>query len=577
MTESRQLAHDEYLRSHEGVGIGAQWTPRPLRGYRRAWLRDDLVAGVTVAALVIPLGLAFAQLAGLPAVYGLYTSVLPVLLFALVASTPQAVVGAEAALSGIVAAAIMPAVADGHDRVEAAAALALMIGLFCILGAGLRAGRLAQVVSRTVFVGYLAGVAMSVSIGQLPRLLGAPAYEHDTVLRQLVELPGVLSSTVPAAAAIGLTTLLVVLVGRRLAPRLPIALVALAAAATLVRMLDLDAHDVALIGALPSGIPQFVVPSLHVADLLRMAPAAAAIALVGFADTTLVSQGFAARNGYAVDSTRDLAALGAADLASGTFGGLPVSASSARTAAAEATGAHSQVASIVSALAIAATLLVGGDLVRSIPQPALAGIIIAVMLGIVDRPAIAVLAAGRRSELAICIVAFLGVATLGVLQGVAVAVVMSVAVIVVRAARPHDSFLGLRPDMPGLVPLDEHESARPAPGFLVYRMDAPLFFGNADRLRDRLVGAVSDPANDGVRHVIVAASAITDIDYTAGQVLEEVAARLAAANIELTVAGINHELARELLASQPSDSRVRYTTAGPDTLVTGANTRKPPP
>jgi high affinity sulfate transporter 1 len=565
-SEQRQLAHDAYISTHTAAARFAGWSPRPVRGYRARWLREDFVAGLTVAALVLPLGLAFAQLAGLPVIYGLYTSIVPVIGFALVASSPQAVVGAEAALSGIVAAAILPSVVDGHDRIETASALALMIGGICLLGAALRAGRLAQVVSRTVFVGYLAGVAVSVTIGQLPKLLGAPAYHHDALLGQLSELPRVATSTTLTAVMIGIATATGMLLARRFAPRLPAALLLLVASAVIVRAFGIDERDVALIGELPSSFPSFVIPRLHVEDLMRMFPSALAIAVIGFADTTLVSQGFAARNGYRVNSSRDLAALGTADIVAGTFGGLPVSASSARTAAAEASGAHSQLASIISALAIGVALLIGSDLVSSIPQPALAGIIVAVMMGIVDVDAIATLRRGRASEFAICVVAFLGVAAFGVLQGVAVAVGVSAAMVVLRAARPHDAFLGMRADG-ALVAMDEDACARPVPGVLVYRIDAPLFFANTDRLRDQILGALTEQAEARPQHVVVAGTAMTDIDYTAMQVLDEIEAQLRIRGIDLTVAGINHRLAAEVQSTQARDSRVRYTTTSPADVV----------
>lgn len=562
----QELAHDEYVR--ERSGDSRRWLPRPFRGYQRSWLRDDVVAGLTVAALVVPLGLAFAQLAGLPPVYGLYTSIVPVVAFALVASTPQSIVGAEAALSGVVAAAIAPSVAAGHDPVKAASALALMIGVVSLVGAALHAGRLSQVVSRTVFIGYLAGVALSVSIGQLPRLVGADAFEHDSLLPQLTELPTVFSAAGAASTIIGVVTVAGVLLGRRFASRLPAALLMLVVTGAAVAALGMGG-DVSLIGSLPDDLPGLVIPNLHVDDLLGMLPAALAIALIGFADTTLVSQGFAARNGYHVDSSRDLAALGAADVASGAFGGLPLSASSARTAAAEASGAHSQMAGIASAGAVAVALLAGADLVGRIPQPALAGIIIAVMVSLVDVEALRTLHAGRRSELVVCLVAFGGVAMLGVLQGVAVAIAMSVGAIVLRAARPHDAFLGTEPGSTKLVPLDERAAARPVPGVVVYRMDAPLFFGNADQLRDRLLTSVRKPSDVPLRHVVVAASAITDIDYTAMQVLDELALQLQALDIDLTVAGINHELAAQL-ARTARGGRVRYTTTSPEQVLASA-------
>lgn len=524
------------------------------------------MAGLTVAALVIPLGLAFAELAGLPPVYGLYTSIIPVIVFGLVASSPQSVVGAEAALSGIVGAAIAPSVAEGRSPVEAVGTLTLMVGLICLAGALVRAGRLAQIVSRTVFVGYLAGVAVSVSVSQIPRLVGSPPFTEDRLLGQLQELPTIFSNAVGSAVAIGVVTCGAVLVGKYRFPRMPIALAALVLSAIGVWALKLTG-DLPLIGDLPRSVLALVPPSLQLGDLGTLLPTALAIAVVGFADTTLVSQGFATRHGYSVNSSRDLAALGAADVASGLLGGLPVSASSARTAVAESSGARSQLAPMLSALAIALVLIIASGWVSYLPQAALAGIIIAVMVGIIDLPALRVLAAGRRSEFAVAIVAFLGVAAVGVLEGVLVAVGLSILVIVLRASRPHDAVLGVDPAGDVLLPLDEHPDAEPIPGVVVYRFDAPLFFGNADTLRDHIVQAVRDRGADATQHVIIAGAAISDVDYTGCQVLIELGELLAAHDVDLTVADVNHELLPVVDRMTPPGAPVRFTTDPVDHVV----------
>jgi MFS superfamily sulfate permease-like transporter len=333
-----------------------------------------------------------------------------------------------------------------------------------------------------------------------------------------------------------------------------------------VKLFGLESLGVSVIGSLPEGLPSIVIPGLHGDDLLEMLPAALAIAVVGFADTTLVSQGFAARNGYAVNSSRDLAALGAADLASGTFGGLPVSASSARTAVAESSGAHSQVAPMLSAVTIGIVLVAASGLVSWIPQPALAGIIIAVMVGIIDVGAIRTLMRGRRSELAVAVVAFVGVAAVGVLEGVAVAVALSVAVSALRSARPHDALLGRLPGTTHLVPLDEHAEAQPIEGIVVYRFDAPLFFGNAEMLREHVLAAVG-ASRTPVRHVLIAAGAITDLDYSASQVLLELGTHLQAQGATLVLADVNHRLLSEIDKTLSDATVVRFTTNSVDDVL----------
>lgn len=549
MKRRAEYTSDAYVRAHAPRSrAGRLFVPRPLRGYRRHWLRDDVMAGVTVAALVIPLGLAFAELAGVPPVYGLYTSIVPVLIFGLVASSPQAVVGAEAALAGIVAAAIAPLVAGGEDPVRAAGLLSILVGAACLFGAALRLGRLAQLISRTVFIGYLAGVAVTVTVSQIPKLVGGDPFTADTLVEQLPQLGRVFDTANAASIWIGLVTLLAVTAGRLMAPRIPVALLVLAATAALSWRLDLGARGVDFVGALPSGVPQLLLPAHSLSDIIALLPAAGAIALVGFADTTVVSQGFAARNGYRVSSTRDLAALGAADVASGAFGGIPVSASSARTAVAESSQAHSQVAPIASALVIGILLLSAGDLVRWVPQPALGGIIAAVMVGIIDVSAIRRLLRGRRSELLVFIGAFLGVATFGVLLGVGVAIVISLVVFVRRTLQPHDAVLGHVPNEAGWFATDERPEVVATPGLFIYRFDSPLYFANVETFRARLWDEIErhDHAGDPVRQVVVAGAAITDIDFTACRVLEELAEALHGRGIELRIAEINHEVLESL-------------------------------
>jgi high affinity sulfate transporter 1 len=559
-----EFASDAYLREHAPQSrAGRILVPRPLRGYRLSWLRDDVMAGLTVAALVIPLGLAFAELAGVPPVYGLYTSIVPVIVFGLVASSPQAVVGAEAALSGIVAAAIAPLVLQGNEPVRVVGLLSILVGLVCLLGAALQMGRLAQLISRTVFIGYLAGVAVSVTVSQIPKIVGGDAFTTDTLAGQLTQLGRVVDSANPASIAIGAATVFAVGIGRRFAPRVPVALAVLAIAAASSWMLDLAARGVQFVGALPTGFPRAMLPLHQVDDVLSLLPAACAIALVGFADTTVTSQSFAARNGYRVGSTRDLAGLGAADVASGIFGGIPLSASSARTAVAESSHARSQVAPMVSAIVIGILLLGAGGLVQWVPEPALGGIIAAVMFSLVDAPAIRQLLRGRRSELLVFLGAFIGVAVFGALLGVGIAIGISLAVFIRKSLHPHDAVLGHVANEPGWFATEERPEVVPIPGLFIYRFDAAVYFANVDTLRMRVLDEVGHRATAGtpVRQVIIVGSAITDIDFTACRVLEELASALDRRHIVLRFAELNHEVIARLRRDELFD------TLGPDAFA----------
>ena len=512
---------------------------RLVRTYQRTWLRADVVAGLVLTALLIPQGMAYAELAGLPAVTGLYTTVLALLAYALFGPSRILVLGPDSALGPLIAAALLPLVvarSDPSKAVALASMLALLMGALCIAAGFARLGVLAELLSKPVRLGFLNGIAVIVLVGQLPKLFGFTS----TAQGLLDEIDAFVSglrdgNTVPASLVIGVASLAVILGFRRLHPKVPGVLLAVIGAAIAVGSLDLTAHGVAVVGAIPSGFPGPTVPRVDLHEATRLLVAAAGIAFVVLADTTALSRSLAARHGDRVDANREIRALGAANAAAGIFQGFPVSASASRTIVAEDSGACTQVTGVVGALAVGGVLLVQNDLGRYIPSSTLAAIIIAAAFTLFDFRSLRWLWKVRRSELWLSLVALLGVAVLGALEGILVAIALSLGNFVRRAWRPYDAVLGRIDGTKGYHDVDRHPEAHQIPGLLLYRFDAPLFFANAELFADRLLHAIRE-SGEPTRWVIVAAEPITDIDTTGAEILGELLAALKAERVTLAFA-----------------------------------------
>ena len=536
-----------------GVGVA--------RSYRREWLRRDVVAGVVLTALLVPQGMAYAELAGLPPVTGLYATLVPLLAYAVFGPSRILVLGPDSALAPLVAAAVIPvAGADPAERVAVAGLLALMVGALLLVGAVARLGFLTDLLSKPVRLGYLAGIALIVIADQLPRLLGVPSTGERFVddvgdfVRNLGEID-------PTTAALGIGCLVVVLVSWRIAPAAPGILVAVAGSAILVRVFDLD---VSVVGAVPGGLPSLTIPSPSVDDLGRLGLAAAAIALLAFADTSVLSRSYASRLGDRVDQNRELGGLAAANLATGLFQGFPMSSSSSRTPVAEAAGARTQLTGVVAAAAIGLVLVVGTGLLKNIPTAALAAVVIAAVLRLIDVPAMRWLLRVNRGDFALAVASFAGVLVLGILPGVGFAIALSVIAVLERAWHPYSAVLGRVPALKGYHDTQRHPEGVQVPGLLLFRFDAPLFFANAEVFRDALHQALDAERRD-VRTVVVAAEPITDVDSTAAEVLAEILAELDRRGIELAFAElkgpVKDTLRRYGLMEQIGEERF-YPTIG---------------
>jgi high affinity sulfate transporter 1 len=514
-----------------------RWLPGTelARTYRREWLRHDLVAGVVLTALLVPQGMAYAELAGLPPVTGLYATLIPLAVYALVGPSRILVLGPDSAVSPLVAAAVVPLAADSADeRVALAGMLALFVGALFAIGGIAKFGFITDLLSKPVRIGYLMGIALTVIVGQLPKLFGFSS-DATRLLPELRDFVSNLDETNWISLAIGVACLGLILACRRFAPSVPGVFVAMVGSTLVVGAFDLTAQGVVVVGVLPSGLPAFTFPDVELADIGELALAAVGIAFVAFADTSVLSRSYAGRLGDDVDQNHELVAMGAANAATGLFQGFPISTSSSRTAVAESVGSKTQLTGLVGAVALALILLFATGLLENLPSSALAAVVIAAVLSLIDVAAIRRLRYVRRSEFELAIVSFAGVAIVGVLAGIGIAIGISLLNFIRRAWRPHDAVLGRVHGLKGYHDVTRYPGTQRIPGLVLYRFDAPLFFANADYFRSR-VRALAQGAGPGLRWFVVAAEPMTDVDATAAEMLEALDRELEASGVELAFA-----------------------------------------
>ena len=525
-----------------------RWVPglRVIRTYERSWLSRDLVAGIVLVTLLVPQGMAYAELSGLPPITGLYTTVVCLVAYALVGPSPILVLGPDSSLGPMIAATILPLAAGSQEHAIALAGmLAILVGLITVGAGAARLGFVADLLSNPVRTGYLAGLAIVIFVGQLPKLFGFSTDASGLVAEAVAFVQG-LDQTNPWALGIGLLSLAIILGLMRVAPRTPGILVAVVVAIALSIMLDLASHGVSVIGVLPQGFPRPTLPAVPVSDIPLLFAAAMGISLVAIGDTISTSGGFARRGGYEVDGNQELAGIGSANLAAGLFSGFPVSTSGSRTAVAAQSGAKTQLTGLVAAALVLAMLLVVPGLVQAMPQPVLAAVIIAASISLFDVAELRRLYRVRPMEFALAVACALGVAFIGVLQGIVVAVVLSVIYIFKRAWAPYSAVLGKPPSVPGYHDIRAYPDAEQVPGILIIRWSAPLFFANANQFRDRireLVKAAVPPP----RWVLVAAEPITDIDTTAGAMLEDLDLELNSTGIHLAFAELQTDVRKMIV------------------------------
>jgi high affinity sulfate transporter 1 len=529
-------------------GIG-RWIPgiRMLATYRASWLRWDLVAGVVLAAILVPQGMAYAELAGLPPVTGLYTTVACLVGYALMGPSPVLVLGPDSSVSPLIFAAITPLLAGGDPATAIALAgmLALMVGAIEIgLGIG-KLGFVADLLSKEVQVGYMNGLAITIVVGQLPKLFGFST-DADGFVEELTAFVDGLDQTNTTTLILGLATLAVLLGTPRVSRKVPAVLVAVVGATAVTALLDLGAEGVATIGALPQGLPVPAFPWTSVEDLAPLLVAAAGIVLVSLTDTIATSTSFAARRGDEVDPNQEMIGVGSANIAAGLFQGFAVSVSGSRTAVAEQSGSKSQVTGLVGAAMVVVLLVFLPALLSDLPQTALAAVVIAAAFSLMDLPILRKYLRVRRSSLVLSLVATIGVVLFGVLEGILLAIVLSILLFFRRSWWPHGEVLGHVPDLDGWHDVERHPEATREPGILVYRWEAPLFFANAGIFRQQVRHLVR---RHRPRWFVLECEAITDIDVTAADMLERL-------DVELNAQGVN--MAFVELRSRLQDLVLRY-------------------
>ena len=534
--------------------------------YRLSWLRHDLVAGLVLTTLLVPQGMAYAELAGLPAITGLYTSVLCLLGYAAFGPSRVLVLGPDSSLGPMIAATILPIVGSGGDpkrAVALASMLALLVGAITIVAGIAKLGFIADLLSKPTQIGYMNGLALTILVGQLPKLFGFSVDGDGVIDEARGFVDGVASGeTVGASLAIGLVCLALILIVQRVAPRVPGVLVAVVVAIAAAGALHLADHGVSLVGGLPQGFPPLTWPG-PASDLPLLLAGAAGIALVSLADTISTASAFAARQHAEVDGNGEMIGIGAANLGAALFQGFPVSTSGSRTAVAEQAGAKTQMTGVVGAAAIVLMLVVAPDLLQNLPQPTLAAIVIAASLSLADISGMVRLWRQRRTELLLSAAAFLGVALLGVLTGIAVAVVLSILNVFRRVWWPYQATLGHADGVPGYHDRSLHPESDAVAGLVILRFDAPLIFANARTFREEVRRLVrTEPA---ARFIVVAAEPITDIDTTAADMLLALDAELNAAGISLVFAelkdGVHAKLERYQLIG-PLDPAHFFPTLG---------------
>ena len=504
--------------------------------YERAWLWPDIRAGIILTALLIPAGMGYAEVAGLPPETGLYATIVPLLVYAVFGPSRILVVGPDSALAPIIAAAILPlAIGDESRAVALAGLLAIMVGVVLLAGGIVRLGFVTALLSKPIRVGYLNAIAFIVIVSQLPKLLGF-SVEGDSLLDEVTAIvAGIAGGDIlPLAVAFGFGCLAVILALTWLKSPVPGVLVAVIGATLLVWILGI-AEDLPVVGALPRGLPAPALGGLEWADVAELALPALGIALIAFADTAVLSRTFAARRGETVDGSHEMAALGVSNIATGFLGGFPMSGSSSRTPVAEQAGAKTQLTGVVGAVLIIAFMLFVPGVTAYLPASALAAVVIVAASRLIDVKGFLRLVRMDRVDALLSASAFLGVLVFGVLGGIGVAIGLSLLAFVIRSWRPYRAELGRVEGLRGYHDLSRYPEGERIPGVVIVRFDAPLFFANGDLFEAFVRSRVKDAGAD-TRTVILAAEPITGIDTTAIDELVELDDYLASRDIRLVIA-----------------------------------------
>jgi len=501
-----------------------RWLPGlvTLRSYQPAWLTHDFVAGIVLATMLAPVGIAYAVASGVGAIYGLYATIVCLLAYALFGPSRILVLGPDSSLATVILGVIAPLSAgDPLRAIALAGAMAIVSGTILVVAGIARLGFVTDLLSKPIRYGYMNGIALTVLISQTPKLLGFKIDSAGPVRDLWAIASAVVSGKINwVAFALGAATLAAILFVKS-RKRFPGILVAMIAATIVAYFFDLaERANISVLGSLPRGLPAFSIPWIPFADLFPVAIGGFAVSLVSFADTSVLSRTYAARTGARVDPNQEMVGLGAANLAAGLFQGFPISSSSSRTPVAEAAGSRTQLTGVVGALAVALILLMAPDLLKHVPTAALAAVVISSAIGLFEINDLKRLFRIQRWEFWLSIVCFVGVAVFGAIEGVGIAVVIAVLEFLWDGWRPHSAVLGQVEGVRGYHDITRYPNARQLPGLALFRWDAPLFFANAELFKDRALEAVARaPAH--VERLIVAAEPVTSVDVTAADALSE--------------------------------------------------------
>lgn len=516
----------------------ARWVPGldSLLHYRRAWFRPDVQAGLSVAAIQIPTAIAYAQIAGFPPQVGLYACILPMLIYALIGSSRQLMVGPDAATAAMVAAAITPLAAGDPQRlVDLSMIVAIMVGLFSIVAGLARAGFIASFLSRPILVGYLNGIGLSLLVGQLGKLFGYEAATSGFVAGILALLENLLHIHWPTLILGSLSLLLMVLLPRRF-PQLPGALCGVLLASLAAALLGLDRYGVELLGEVPAGLPQLSWPQTSLEELKSLLRDATGITVVSFCSAMLTARSFAARHGYSINANHEFVALGLANIGAGVSQGFAISGADSRTAVNDMVGGKTQLVGVVAALVIAATLLLLNKPLGWVPMPALGAVLLLAGWGLIDVQALKGFWKLSRFEFSLCLLTTVGLLSVGVLPGIFVAVSIAVLRLLYYTYRPSDAVLGWMHGIDGQVELAKYPQATTLPGLVIYRFDAPLLFFNADYFKQRVLAVVD--GSERPNAVLLNAEAMTNLDISGLATLHEVQQILKAQGVHLSLARV---------------------------------------
>jgi len=517
----------------------ADWLPGfgMLREYQLPWLRNDIVAGIVLSTMLVPVGIAYAVASGVPAIYGLYATIVPLIVYALFGPSRILVLGPDSSLAPIILGVVLPLSAGEPGRAVAiASAMAIVAGAVCIVAGIAKLGFITELLSKPIRYGYMNGIALAVLISQLPKLFGF-SIESNGPVRDLWAIGKAVAEGAAnwAGTALGVATLALILL-LKAHKRMGAILVAVILATLVAGWFDLSQrYGVKVLGPVPQGLPKFALPWLQTSDLVSVLAGGIAVAIVAFADTSVLSRTFAARTGTRVDPNQEMVGLGAANLAAGFFQGFPISSSSSRTPVAEAAGAKTQITGVVGALIVALVIVAAPNLFKDLPYAALAAVVIAAAIGLFEFADLGRIYRIQNWEFWLSIVCTVGVAVFGAITGIGIAIVLAVIEFLWDGWRPHWAVLGKPDGVDGYHDITRYPEAATVPGLLLFRWDAPLFFANAELFNQRVLDAIA-ASSSPVKRIVVAAEPITSVDVTSADSLTELDKLLKDDGIELCFA-----------------------------------------